>query len=162
MRALSAENKCLAVVRIRGNTGISKEREEILRQLHLTRKNHATLLNSSPSVLGTLQRVKDYTTWGEVDQETVELLLRERGILRGGQKLTEERVKQSLRYESLGELAKSLYEGGVSLSGLESLKPVFRLHPPRKGFKGPINKPYPEGAIGYRKDMISSLLTKMV
>ena len=159
---MTVENKCLAVVRIRGNTGISQEREEILRQLHLTRKNHATILNSSPSVLGTLQRVKDYTTWGEVDHITVELLLRERGALKGHKKLTEERVKQSLRYESLAELAKCLCEGSVSLSHLESLKPVFRLHPPRKGFKGSIKKPYPEGEIGYRGGMISSLLTKMI
>ncbi len=162
MKALDAETKCIAVVRIRGSTGISKEREEILRQLHLTRKNHATLLNSSPSVLGALQRVKDYTTWGEVDKETVELLLRERGILRGNQKLTEERAREFLKYDSLSELAKSICEGGVYLSAIDSLKPVFRLHPPRKGFKGSIKKPYPEGEIGYRGNVITSLLAKMV
>jgi large subunit ribosomal protein L30 len=159
---LSAESKCLVVVRIRGSTGMTPERVEILRQLHLTRKNHATLFSSSPSVVGTLQRVKDYITWGEVNLETVELLLRERGMLEGNQKLTEEKVKQHLKYASLAELASDLYEGTVKLPRLEGLKPVFRLHPPRKGFKGPTKKPYPEGELGYRGETMGSLLAKMV
>jgi large subunit ribosomal protein L30 len=141
---------------------MTREREEILRQLHLTRKNHATLLNSSPSAIGTLKRVKDYTTWGEVNPQTVELLLRERGMLEGNQKLTEENVKDSVKYASLTELARGLCEGTTTLPRLGGLKPVFRLHPPRKGFKGPTKKPYPEGELGYRGDKIDSLLSKMV
>jgi len=141
---------------------MTQERVEILRQLHLTRKNHATLLSSSPSVIGTLQRVKDYTTWGEVNLETVELLLRERGMLEGNQKLTEEKVKQYLKYASLAELASDLYKGTAKLPRIERLKPVFRLHPPRKGFKGSTKKPYPEGELGYRGETIGNLLSKMV
>jgi large subunit ribosomal protein L30 len=158
---LSEENKCLAVVRIRGSTGMTKEREEIMRQLRLTRKNHATLLSSSDSVVGTLRRIKDYVTWGEVDLKTIELLLRERGMLEGGQRLTEENVKQNLRYASLAELAKELYEGNVKLPHVKGLKPIFRLHPPARGFKGSTKKPYPEGELGYRSDAICALLSRM-
>jgi large subunit ribosomal protein L30 len=155
------EGSCLAIVRIRGSTGISKEREEILRQLHLTRKNHATLVNASPPILGTLKRIKDYTTWGEVIPSTVEFLLREKGMLEGNRRLTEEYVKQTLKHSSMFELASVLCNGDRDLINVEGLKPVFRLHPPRKGFGG-IKRAFPKGALGYRGEAINSLLARMV
>ncbi|MEM2093694.1 MAG: 50S ribosomal protein L30 [Candidatus Bathyarchaeia archaeon] len=156
------ENRCIVVVRIRGSVGLDKEREEVLRQLHLTRKNHATILYTSPSIAGTLQKVKDYTTWGEVDLGTVEKLLRERGMMEGGKRLTEEDMKEQLGYSSFAELAKELHDGKVEISHIRKMKPVFRLHPPKKGFKGSIHKPYPEGELGYRGESICLLLSKMM
>ena len=158
---MSEGNKCLAVVRVRGNVGTSREIEEVFRQMHLTRKNHATLVPSSLSNVGVLRKVKDYATWGEPSLETVTELLAKRGMLSGNRRLTEDYAKTSLGYKSLTALAKDLFEGHVDLRNLKGVKPLFRLHPPRKGFRGLTKKPHPEGELGYRGDEINSLLTRM-
>ena len=159
---MSERKRCIAVVRVRGSVGMSRELEEVLRQMHLTRKNHATLIDNSPSNRGTLQRVKDYTTWGEASPETIERLLAERGALPGNKRLTEDYVKNSLGYESIGALAKGLWDTRVDLRRLKGVKPLFRLHPPKRGFKGSTKKPYPEGELGYRGAEIDKLLADMV
>ncbi|RLI23172.1 50S ribosomal protein L30, partial [Candidatus Bathyarchaeota archaeon] len=46
---------------------------------------------------------------------------------------------------------------------LPDIKPVFRLHPPRKGFKGKIKKSFKAGgASGYRGEAINELLERMI
>jgi len=43
------------------------------------------------------------------------------------------------------------------------VKPVFRLHPPRGGFKGSIRKPYGAGGeLGYRGAAINELIRRML
>lgn len=162
VKELEEASECMAVVRIRGNVGTKPELADIFHQLHLNRKNHATLLSASPSNKGTLQKVKDYATFGEVTKETIELLLRERGMLQGNKKLTDEYSKSYLECASLSDLAEDMCEGRANLWHLRGVKPIFRLRPPRKGFKGSTKKPYPEGEVGYRGKAINSLLSKMV
>ena len=152
----------MAVVRVRGNVGTSQELEEVFRKIHLTRKNHATLIPSSPSSEGVFRKVKDYATWGEASLETVTKLLAKRGRLSGNRKLTEDYVKNSLGYESLVALANALHEARVDLRNVKGVKPLFRLHPPSKGFRGSTKKPYPEGELGYRGEEINGLLSRMV
>jgi large subunit ribosomal protein L30 len=159
---LSIDKRCIVIVRVRGNVGTSKEIEEVFRQTHISRKNHATLIHGSPSNDGILRKLKDYATWGEVSLNTVTELLAKRGMLSGNRKITEEYAKASLGYESLTSLAKDLHEARVDLKDLKGVKPLFRLHPPRKGFHGSTKKPYPEGELGYRGEAINSLLTRMV
>jgi len=49
------------------------------------------------------------------------------------------------------------------LKDLPGVKPVFRLHPPRKGFKGSIKKSYRAGGeAGYRGEAINDLIRRMV
>lgn len=159
---MSEGKRCIAVIRVRGNVGISKELEETFRQMHLTRKNHATLILNSPSSEGMLRKVKDYATWGEASLEIVAELLTERGMLSGNRRLTEDYVKDSLGYESLAALAKEVYETRVDLRNLKGVKPLFRLHPPRKGFRGYTKRAYPKGELGYRGEEINSLLKRMI
>lgn len=147
----------LLVVRLRGNIGVRKEVRDTLRMLGLTRVNHCVLIPDTPSYRGMLQKAKDYITWGEADKKTVEVLLRERGELVGGKKLTEEYIR-SLNFSSLGELADALMEG----RRVPGLKKVFRLHPPRKGLIS-IKHPYGHGGdLGYRGKAINELVLRMV
>jgi large subunit ribosomal protein L30 len=162
VRKLPEGKRCIIVVRIRGNVGTSREIEEVLRQMHLTRKNHATLILDSTSSEGVLRKVKDYTTWGEASPETIIEILEKRGMLFGNTRLTEDYVKTSLGYESLAALASDLHEGRADLRNLKGVKPLFRLHPPSKGFHGSTKKPYPEGELGYRGEEINALLIRMV
>ena len=142
--------------------GTSKEIEEVFRQMHLTRKNHATLLSASPSNDGTLRKVKDYATWGQPSLEVLKVLVAKRGMLTGNKKLTDDYVKEHLGYESLDELSRALYESRVELRNLKDVKPLFRLNPPRKGFPGSTKKPYSEGELGNRGEAIERLLKKMI
>ena len=153
---------CLAVIRIRGSVGIDKEREYVFKLSNLTRKNHAVLVKDTPSNLGSIRKIKDYATWGEVTADTILLLLQKRGMLEGGKKLTETYVQEVLGYSSIKELSEAISDRKVNLKELPKVKPLFRLHPPTKGFHGSTTKPYPEGALGYRGKAINQLIEKMV
>jgi large subunit ribosomal protein L30 len=149
-------------VRIRGMSDISKEIKDTLSMLRLTRNCHATLLDDRPAYNGMLRKSKDYLTWGEVSQENIALLLKKRGKLIGDKKLTDEYAKE-LGYKSLDDLAEALFKMEVECSSLSKVKPVFRLRPPKKGFKGKVKRSYAAGGeAGYRGDAINDLLKRMV
>ena len=58
-------------------------------------------------------------------------------------------------------LAKGLTEGKTVMRDVPGLKPVFRLHPPRKGYEG-IKRSFKEGgALGYRGEKINHLIRRM-
>lgn len=154
--------KCLALLRIRGNVGIAKELQHAFKFMHLNRKNHLTLMEETASNLGAIKKVKDYSTWGEITLETISLLLQKRSFLEGRKKLTDDYVKNELSYVSIEDLAKAIYDSRINFWKLPHIKPIFRLHPPRKGFRGSVRKPYPEGELGYRGEKINALIAKMI
>ena len=155
-------DKCLAVVRVRGTINVRKEIEDTLKLLHLTRNCHATLIDNRPSYMGMLHKVQNQVTWGEVSKEVIALLLKKRGRLVGNKKLTDEYVKR-LGFESIDDLAEAIYNLKVEFNKLPGIKPVFRLHPPRKGYKGSIKKSYKSGGVtGYRGEAINDLLERMI
>jgi large subunit ribosomal protein L30 len=158
---MKGKRKCLAVIRVRGLSDVFREIDETLQMLHLTRNCHATLIDDRPSYLGMLRKAKDYLVWGEVSREGVALLLGKRGKLVGDKALTEEYV-QGIGYESIDDLAEAIYELRVEYSSLSGVKPVFRLHPPKKGFKGKVKKSYAAGGVtGYRGEVINDLIKRM-
>jgi len=158
---MKGKRKCLAVIRVRGLSGVFREIDETLRMLHLTRNCHATLIDDRASYLGMLRKAKDYLVWGEVSREGVALLLRKRGKLVGNKKLTEKYV-QGIGYESIDDLAEAIYELKVEYSSISGVKPLFRLHPPKKGFKGKVKKSYAAGGVtGYRGEVINDLIKRM-
>ena len=154
--------KCLVAVRIRGMSDISHEIKDTMTMLRLTRNCHATLLDNRPAYNGMLRKSKDYLTWGEVSQENVALLLKKRGKLVGDKELTDEYAKE-LDYKSLEDLAEAIFNVEVEFSSLPEVKPVFRLRPPKKGFKGKVKRSFAVGGeAGYRGDEINKLLKRMV
>jgi large subunit ribosomal protein L30 len=101
-------------------------------------------------------------TWGEVSLENIVLLLRKRGRVVGNRKLTDEYVKE-IGYESLENLAEAIHMGKVEFCGLLKVKPVFRLHPPKKGFRGKVKRSFAAGGVtGYRGEAINDLIERMV
>ena len=83
----------LATVRVRGRVKMREDVETTLRMLRLTRVNYCSLLPDNETSRGMLQKAKDFITWGPVDGEDVALLLRSRGELVGGKKLTDDYMK---------------------------------------------------------------------
>jgi large subunit ribosomal protein L30 len=158
------ETPFFLVVRLDGSFGLPYEIEYALHNLRLKRRFNAVLIEKNPSVAGMLRHVKDYVTWGEVNSEDVAHLLKERGELSSGPRLTDKFVKDNLAQESIDTLANALANGSVQLKTIWSkgVSPVFRLHPPSGGFKGAIKRPFnSRGELGYRHIAISNLMTRM-
>ena len=153
----------IAIVQIRGTIGVSKTVKDTLRMLNLSRKNSCSIIDSNPQFIGMLTKVKDVSTWGEINPETLKILLEKRGRLPGNMSLDEKYVKDKLNL-SLDQFAKELIDGKKKVKDLPGLKPFFRLQPPRGGFKrGGIKKPFSLGGVlGYRKDRINALIQKMI
>jgi large subunit ribosomal protein L30 len=157
-----------AIIRIRGQVDCPYEVEHTLKLLRLHKKFHCVLYPASPTLEGMLRKAKDWVTWGEIDRETLIELLRKRGRIPGGKPLTDEYVDKHLaKFGITGgipALADAILEGKVALHKMDNIiKPVFRLHPPRKGFRGSIRKPYGQGGeLGYRGYAINELIRKML
>lgn len=148
------------VIRIRGTTGVIEDTKDTLQMLNLTRISHAVLVEENPSMNGMLQKAKDYITWGEIDAETLSEIIEKRGKLVGGDKITEEYLKENTDYSSFDELANALINAEIKAKDI-NMKPVFRLHPPRKGYKS-IRVSVNEGGIfGYRGEEIINLAKRM-
>ncbi|MDD1763387.1 MAG: 50S ribosomal protein L30 [Methanobacteriaceae archaeon] len=149
----------LAAVRVRGRTGIKGDISDTLDMLRLTRINHAVLIPENPSYQGMLRKAKDYITWGEIDQETLEELLEKRAMLPGREKVTEDYL-QGTEYKSAQKLAQALLAEETQMEDV-GLKPIFRLHPPRKGYKDTRKSFNEGGTLGYRGEAINLLLKRM-
>jgi large subunit ribosomal protein L30 len=67
-----------AAVRVRGTTGVRFDFTKTLECLNLYKKNFCILIENTPSSKGMLQKVKDFITWGEADDATIDLLKKER------------------------------------------------------------------------------------
>jgi len=159
---MAEQRKCLVAVRIRGLSDIPQETKDTLMMLRLTRNCHATLLDDRPAYKGMLQKSKNCITWGDATKETVVMLLKKRGRLLGDKKLTDEYAKE-LGYDSLDALAEAIVNVEVDFGSLPEVKPVFRLSPPSKGYKGKIKKSYAAGGeAGYRGEAINALLKRMI
>jgi len=162
MAQKTEECKCLVVIKIRGVVSAQKETRETLEFLHLLHTNHAVLIDSRPSYKGMLQRVNSYITYGEPTKETVAMMLQKRGRLAGGKKLTDEYIKKA-GYNSVEELAEAIVNCKVQFQKLPDVQPLFKLHPPSKGYKGKTKKGYRAGGeAGYRGEAINELVKRMI
>ncbi len=162
-KKMESPTKHLAVIRIRGRVGVKKPVVETLKFLRLLRKNHLVLIDDRPSFRGMLQKAKDYITWGEVGAETIALLLKKRGRLPGGVRLTDPLVHKHTKYKTIDALAEGIAGFDAELGDFPKIKPVFRLHPPKGGFKGKIKRPFKDhGELGNRGPQIEDLIKRMV
>lgn len=130
--------KLLAVIRIRGDINLRKEVSSTLKLLGLKKKHNCVVIPDSKINQGMVRKIKDYVTYGEIDKETLVSLLKSRS-----------------NAENPEKTAKELMEKGTP-------KIVFRLHPPRGGFKS-IKKTFKsKGDLGYRGEEINKLLKRMM
>jgi len=140
------EGKVICIVRVRGIRNIKPKIKHTLKLLRLHKPNHCVVYKATKPLLGMLKVVKDYVTFGEVDEKTLERLIMKRGE-KGSEKVNK-------------ELAKKIVDEIKKEGKVKSIDPVFRLHPPRKGWKN-IKKAYPFGSLGFRDNM-SFLLNRMM
>jgi len=157
------ENRKIAIIRVRGVINVNAKVEETFRKLKLFRKNCCVIVDNRKVYEGMLRKIKDYSTWGEVDEETFKLLLTKRGKLPGNKPLSAEYVQEKAKVD-VDNFVKEFFGFKKDLKEIHGLKKFFRLGMPRKGFgrKG-IKVPFSlGGALGYRKDQINDLIKRMV
>ncbi len=126
----------------------------------------ARLLRGDASTGGMLRSVKDLVAWGEPSPVVVERLLLKRAERDGGPRGVDEVfVRSRFGKETVADLAKSVVAGEVDMADLwrAGLKPRFRLHPPKGGFKRSTRRAFTDGGeLGYRGDEINSLALRMI
>ena len=149
-----------AVVKVRGSINVKPKIKETMKLMRLNRVNHCVIVPENETYDGMLKIIKDYVTWGEVDVETTELMLESSGKTSGNAIFTKKDLKDS-SFKTMKALAKNLSEGKVVMRDIPKLKPLFRLHPPRKGYEG-VKRSFKEGgALGYRGEKINKLIRRM-
>ena len=151
---IKMSNNKLAIVLIRGMVNISPDVKKTLELLRLHKKHVCVVVEDNEVSRGMVRRVKDYVTYGTIDQETFETILEKRAQLTLDKKIDTKKI------------AKDYFDNQIKLKEFESLglKPFFRLHPPKGGFeRGGIKMPYAKGGVlGDRKDNMKDLISKML
>ncbi|MBN2422498.1 uL30 family ribosomal protein [Candidatus Woesearchaeota archaeon] len=142
-------SKKLALVRIRGDMKLSYKLKDTFTALNLHKKNWCVIVNNSPSNLGMIDKIKDYITWGEIDNETYALLTEKRAQpFKAGASDRKNKI-QNTKFITINN---------------QKYKKYFRLNPPLKGYgrKG-IKKAFAQGgALGYRGEKINALIKRMI
>jgi large subunit ribosomal protein L30 len=161
----SSKRPLILAVRIRGTATDNPDVRRTMEILKLESTFRARLLENSPSNLGMLRSVKSLVAWGQVNPDVMEVLLRKRAERDGNKKLDEEFAKVFFKKENIADLAKSVVAGEIGIKDLwlAGVKPRFRLHPPRGGFKRSTRRAATDGGeLGYRGDDINRLVKRMI
>ncbi|MGN1044945.1 MAG: 50S ribosomal protein L30 [Candidatus Methanomethylophilaceae archaeon] len=151
-----------AVIRVRGQPDVNYDIEYTMKLLGINKVNHCAIVPENAVTKGMLQKIKDYTTYGEINEETLTKLIRVRGRLEGDRMITDEYLAENSDFKTVEELAKAIIENDYRMKDLEKGKPVFRLHPPVKGYEGNKRSYKNGGALGYRGDAINALIARML
>ena len=157
------ENRLIAIIRIKGKTGIKKTARDTLNMLRLYKKHSCVVVPNSNSYIGMINKIKEHATWGEISEPILKELIEKRGRLAQKKPITEGYIKEKLKL-NLNEFTKQLIEFKIILKDLPGLKPFFKLGPPKGGFEqGGIKKQFASGGVlGYRKEKINDLIKKMI
>ncbi len=163
--AESPKQSVILAVRIRGTATDNPDIRKTMETLNMENTFRARLLESSPSTLGMLRTAKNLVAWGQVNSAVMESLLRKRAERDGNKEIDDNFAKVFFKKETLADLAKSLVAGeiGVKDLWLAGVKPRFRLHPPKGGFKRSTRRAATDGGeLGYRGDDINRLVRRMI
>lgn len=155
----------IAAVRVRGQIGIKAQIKDAMMSLNLTRPNHCVVVPNRPDYVGQLRKTKDYVTFGPVDAATISDLIRKRGRLAGDKPVTDAFVKENTSFDGIDAWAAAIAGGQASYGGVDGLKPLFRLNPPKNGYRGGAKRSIKAGgSLGEREqlDSMAKLLTRMM
>jgi len=136
----------LVAIRIKGLIDVEEKIKETLKRVRLRRKYSAVLLENNVENRKILGNIRNFISYGEISEEMLEKLIRERGKSLDKSKIDVKKVIDGLQKKRLQELG---------------LKPFFRLHPPRGGIETKKHAGVGKGVLGENKE-INKLLEKML
>ena len=151
-----------AVIRVRGQPDVSNDIEYTMNLFGLYRVNHCAIVPDNEVTKGMLQKIKDYVTYGEVSEETLAQMIRVRGRLSGDRMITDDYLAEKSDFKTVDDFAKAIINDDYKMKDVEAVKPVFRLHPPVKGYEGNKRSYKNGGALGYRGEAINDLIARML
>lgn len=151
----------LAIIRIRGTVGATRELRDTLRMLRLDAVNNCVLLPETKNCKGMIDKVKDHVTYGEIEKTTLAEMIKKRLRMFNNKRVDGTMLKKVTDFDSFEDFAEVLIEGNIRLKNFKELQPIFRLTPPSKGFKSTKDH-YPRGDLGHRGKEINSLLERMI
>ena len=93
------EKQLIAIIRIHGKSGLKKGIRDTLDMLKLYKKHNCVIVKNTQSNVGMIKKVKEYVTWGEINEETFIELLTKRGRLARKKNLTDEYTKEKLNLD---------------------------------------------------------------
>jgi len=67
-------NNKIAIIRVRGNVGVRSDIANTLSLLRLYKKNNCVIVPDTYTYRGMITKVRDYVTYGNIDDETLKLL----------------------------------------------------------------------------------------
>ena len=143
----------LGAIRIKGRIDISAKNKKTFDLLRLRKKFACSIYNPTKENKGMLHRVRNYVAYGEIDEKTLRELVLKRGRLKGNKPINKNKITN--------QTIKEIFEGKKTLKDL-GIKPFFRLHPPRGGFKKSTKKGYPKGVLGNQEKEINKLILRML
>tara|TARA_Y100000310_G_C20702941_1_gene831751 strand:+ start:2408 stop:2896 length:489 start_codon:yes stop_codon:yes gene_type:complete len=157
------DNKRIAVIRIKGKPGLNYDLKNTFNKLRLYNKNTCVVVPNTPTFVGMINKIKNLSTWGEINEKTFKELLEKRGKIPGKKMLTDDYMKSKTK-KGIAEFSKDFIEFKTNIKDVPGLKPFFKLNPPRGGFerKGIKSQFSQGGVLGYRKDKINELLERMI
>jgi len=138
----------IAVIRIAGQINIPRKIAEGLFRLRLRRKYSAVLMHTSSENIKLLKTLRNYIAYGEIDNETLKELIKKRSQpIKRGQKINVESIILEIEKKDISNL---------------SIKPFFRLHPPRGGIEAKKHFGVGKGVLGNNKENINNLIRRML
>ena len=143
------ENNKIAVIRVKGLTGVRYDIDNTLKKLNLYKKNYCVVVPKTAAYMGMIKKVKDYATWGEIEESTYNTLIEKRAKEFTG-RVTDRKGK--IRYNRFIKVDN------------KKIKKFFRLNSPKKGYgrKGIRVSFNNGGALGNRGDKIKDLIMRML
>jgi len=151
-----------AVVRVRGTVNVNPNIKKTLQLMNLTKVNHCVLLEEKPVTKGMLQMAKDYVTWGEIEKDVLTKLIVSRGKLEGDKSITDKSVKSLTAFDDVDKLSQAIIDNKYRYKDIPSIKPIFRLNPPKKGYRTIKRSFVRKGSLGYRGKEINKLIQRMI
>jgi large subunit ribosomal protein L30 len=138
----------VAIILIRGMVRMTQSVRDTLIMFRLNRRNYCVVVDDNEINRGMIKKIKDYVTYGEIDEATFKELLDKKGEEYQG-RLSDKNNKYT--YKTL------------DING-KKYKPYFRLNPPIKGYgrKGIKIAFKIGGALGNREDKINDLIKRML
>ncbi len=132
------KDKLVAVIRIRGRVNVRSNIRETMTRLNLRFVNNCILVKANDTYFGMLKKCESYVAFGEIDQETLSRLF----------------TKKQISTDP-----KQVFEDNYNMT---ELKTVFKLHPPKHGFRSTKLSFKQGGSLGYMGGNINQLLKRMI
>jgi large subunit ribosomal protein L30 len=138
----------LIAIRISGQIEIPKKIQEALFRLRIRKKYTATLLQPTVENQKLLKKLRNYIAYGDIDKETLKLLIEKRAKPLPGKKLDVSKTLSDLEKKKITEL---------------DIKPFFGLHPAKGGIDSKLHFGTSKKAVlGDNKKSINDLVRRML